>query len=270
MSHAQHDDGILIDTHESHLNDLTRHLKMYKLRSQATIELIDCQVQHHASKDTTIGIDTLSHAEDPRLSNHGHRVIVPAANALPSDAYLLHWHSLRCTLTGIIDGPEISNRIPLEANLDLLNHISFEKGCYIGQELTARTKYKGLVRKRMLPFVFSPTRLPPVGKFNFLEPASEFNLVKQADGTPLKPHYKLQGSSGSVGEIVAADGKVGVALINLESLLAAEDCQFEVRQFERASNEGDSEDAKESTLGEAVGYVHMIRPRWFPVPLPSP
>ena len=46
------------------------------------------------------------------------------------------------TLLGIADGPELAGRIPLECNLDLLHYISFSKGCYVGQELTARTKYK--------------------------------------------------------------------------------------------------------------------------------
>ena len=41
--------------------------------------------------------------------------------------------------------------IPLECNMDFLQAISWNKGCYLGQELTARTKYQGLVRKRLLP-----------------------------------------------------------------------------------------------------------------------
>ncbi len=40
------------------------------------------------------------------------------------------------------EADELEGQIPLECNLDLLNYISFTKGCYIGQELTARTKYK--------------------------------------------------------------------------------------------------------------------------------
>lgn len=43
---------------------------------------------------------------------------------------------------GVADGPEVHGRIPLECNLDLLHYISFAKGCYVGQELTARTKFK--------------------------------------------------------------------------------------------------------------------------------
>ena len=41
--------------------------------------------------------------------------------------------------------------MPLEYNLDGLNAISFSKGCYVGQELVARTHFQGMVRKRLMP-----------------------------------------------------------------------------------------------------------------------
>ncbi|GIR53264.1 MAG: hypothetical protein CM15mP62_07350 [Rhodospirillaceae bacterium] len=41
--------------------------------------------------------------------------------------------------------------ILLEAGFDELNGISWDKGCYMGQELTARTKYRGLIKKRLMP-----------------------------------------------------------------------------------------------------------------------
>ena len=46
--------------------------------------------------------------------------------------------------------------IPLEANLDALDGVSFSKGCYVGQELMARTHFKGLVRKRIIPCAILP------------------------------------------------------------------------------------------------------------------
>ena len=46
------------------------------------------------------------------------------------------------TLWGLGEGSELEGKIPLEMNMDLTNYISFSKGCYLGQELTARTKYK--------------------------------------------------------------------------------------------------------------------------------
>jgi folate-binding protein YgfZ len=45
-------------------------------------------------------------------------------------------------LWGLGEAGELQGMIPLEVNLDLVNMVSFTKGCYLGQELTARTKYK--------------------------------------------------------------------------------------------------------------------------------
>ena len=44
--------------------------------------------------------------------------------------------------------------MPLEYNLVVLNAISFDKGCYVGQELVARTHHRGVIRKRLLPLKF--------------------------------------------------------------------------------------------------------------------
>ena len=43
--------------------------------------------------------------------------------------------------------------LPLESNLDLMGGVDFRKGCYVGQELTIRTRHTGVVRKRILPVV---------------------------------------------------------------------------------------------------------------------
>jgi transferase CAF17, mitochondrial len=52
--------------------------------------------------------------------------------------------------------------IPLEYNIDWLNGVSYDKGCYVGQELVARVHFGGLVRKRLYPVTFQQ----PLGHSN--------------------------------------------------------------------------------------------------------
>ena len=52
------------------------------------------------------------------------------------------WYDTLRMLHGFVEGSECAGRIPLECNFDLLNSIDFHKGCYVGQELTARTKHR--------------------------------------------------------------------------------------------------------------------------------
>jgi folate-binding protein YgfZ len=48
----------------------------------------------------------------------------------------------------------VDRTYPIEANLDLLNGIDFQKGCFVGQETTSRMKRRGAIKNRMLPIVF--------------------------------------------------------------------------------------------------------------------
>merc|ERR1712070_1353876 len=96
---------------------------------------------------------------DPRFAALGHRALLDTevANGLLSEggAELSDYHFWRmcCAVPeGPIDLP-VDVALPLYGNLDLLNFISFKKGCYIGQELTMRTKHVGAVRRRFFSVV---------------------------------------------------------------------------------------------------------------------
>src|ERR1700738_677483 len=96
----------------------------------------------------------------PRLAALGVRCILPRADIRPAlaaaglaETGFPDYDRLRLEL-GIPDGsldlvPEKS--ILLESGFDELNGVDWQKGCYIGQELTARTKYRGLIKKRLMP-----------------------------------------------------------------------------------------------------------------------
>eukprot|EP00985_Skeletonema_marinoi_P016481 scaffold8881_cov199-Skeletonema_marinoi.AAC.10 len=62
-------------------------------------------------------------------------------------------------LAGIAEGTEIASKTALECNQDFLNAISFSKGCYLGQELTARSQFTGVVRKRIVPVMIVDTEM---------------------------------------------------------------------------------------------------------------
>ncbi len=70
------------------------------------------------------------------------------------------------------------NGFPLEYNMDLLGGVSFDKGCYVGQELIARTHHKGEVRKRTIPFYLTavsntaaPSKCLPLSSYEVSIPA---------------------------------------------------------------------------------------------------
>jgi folate-binding protein YgfZ len=102
---------------------------------------------------------------DPRLPALGHRLVLPTGQdplpLLPAGCRSCHpatFTSLRYRL-GVAEGAAevpTGKALPLEYNLDYLHGVNFHKGCYIGQELTARTHHTGVIRKRILPLTIEP------------------------------------------------------------------------------------------------------------------
>lgn len=145
--------------------------------------------------------------QDPRMQQLGHRLVVPAAMTsikalLPTvgESKEEGFRLLRYML-GVGEGSEElppTKCLPLEANCDYLHGISFHKGCYVGQELTARTFHTGVVRKRLLPLVFSE------------------------DASAVSPDASVVNEQGkAVGKLRACLGHHGLALLRVEECLSA-------------------------------------------------
>jgi folate-binding protein YgfZ len=166
-------ESIWLDTEIARLGDLKRRLSIYRLRAKMTLEErsdLCVAAVFGADGPAALGLPSEPGAArafasgvafvDPRLAALGARAILPrdGARASLADADLVEaefdsYDRLRLSL-GIPDGsrdlvPEKS--ILLEAGFDELNGVDWQKGCYIGQELTARTKYRGLVKRRLMP-----------------------------------------------------------------------------------------------------------------------
>lgn len=145
---TQADDAILLDIDRSLLTDVIKRLSMFKLRSRVVIE--DVSEHYHVSAvwqtDKPLGQFVYV---DPRATDIGWRVLGKVDG---QDDYML-WQ-MQNGLPDVADFVRERTSM-LEANMDLLNALSWEKGCYMGQELTARTHYRGLIKKRLLPIRFT-------------------------------------------------------------------------------------------------------------------
>ncbi|RVT95003.1 YgfZ/GcvT domain-containing protein [Sphingomonas crocodyli] len=131
-------DDLLIDCEATQAEALVRRLSLYRLRRPIKIA-IDPALAVHWSKDGGEGVP------DPRLPALGHRWIGPADE--PAEGWREHRLSL-----GVAEGVDelgSDKTLWLEANADLLGGVSFTKGCYVGQENTARMNWRNKVNRRL-------------------------------------------------------------------------------------------------------------------------
>ncbi|GAN53741.1 CAF17-like 4Fe-4S cluster assembly/insertion protein YgfZ [Tanticharoenia sakaeratensis] len=139
---------LLLDVPKMHAEMLRTRLSRFRLRADVAIAPVGLDVV--AGWDDAPRPDHALSAVDPRLPEAGWRALVERAapdDAASPDAY--ERHRLALALPDPRDC-ESDRTLLLEANFDLLHGVSWTKGCYMGQELTARTHYRGLVRRRLV------------------------------------------------------------------------------------------------------------------------
>lgn len=161
-------ESILLDCERARVDDLRRRLRRYTLRSDARVEAADdlsvaltsgeAALSSETSPDTASGIAACF--PDPRHRDAGCRIIgeaaavgaaMEAAGLAPADPR--DWDRRRLAL-GLPDGArdlEVERSTLAEGNADLLGGIDWEKGCWMGQEVTARMHYRGLAKRRLTP-----------------------------------------------------------------------------------------------------------------------
>ncbi|CDS06598.1 hypothetical protein LRAMOSA09126 [Lichtheimia ramosa] len=211
---------------------LLKHLKRYILRSKVKVR--DATEEYKLWSIWGSGLTTMNDntrlsnigCVDPRVPGFGYRAILPQDQdiqsllsskgdfkELPSSEY-----TIRRILHGIPEGvtdlvPE--HALPLESNFDYMNGVNFNKGCYLGQELTIRTHHTGVVRKRIVPVQFYnkdesvPSTLQVDRASSFWPSPLESQMdVKRADGS----------SKRSVGKLGSGIHNIGLALMRLEHI----------------------------------------------------
>jgi folate-binding protein YgfZ len=206
--------AFFLDCERARLMDLGQRLSRYKLRAKVDFGIADKHEVAVLPGKAALGRAGLP-AEpgagrtvsggviyaDPRLAEAGARAVLPKDGGeavlrdmgfVPGEA--ADYEAQRLGL-GLPDGSRdlvVERAILLESNFDELHGVDWNKGCYMGQELTARTKYRGLVKKRLLPVDIAGAAPPPGTQV----------LLGEKDAGEMR---------------TAADGK-GLALLRLEQL----------------------------------------------------
>jgi folate-binding protein YgfZ len=165
---VEHRDRFLLDCSAERMPDLIKRLTMYRMRSK--VEITDESDKWAVGAMLPVGetgvpgtakarFDGVSYI-DPRHANLGERTIrlIDEDDTFPTDAaqqdkIRADYDAVRIAL-GIPDtGKDLiaDKSMPLESGFDELHGVDFEKGCYVGQEVTARMKHRNLVKKRLFP-----------------------------------------------------------------------------------------------------------------------
>jgi folate-binding protein YgfZ len=198
-------EAIWLDAEAARLADLKRRLSLYRLRAKVAIDerpdLAVAAVIGDAA--ATLGFGDGLCFVDPRLAALGARAVLPAAALRPAmtaagfaEADFAEYDRLRLAL-GIPDGSRdlvVEKSILLEAGFDELHGVDWQKGCYVGQELTARTKYRGLIKRRLLPV--------------------------RIDGPAPAPGTLVTQDGREVGEMRSSRDGIGLALLRIEAALS--------------------------------------------------
>ena len=150
MLYWQAPDTIVITADPQRSTDLQRRLTMYKLR--ARVEIANADDLHEIWSEVTFD----GALADPRLPALGYRKLAPRADAERLEDAAPHYEALRFT-RGVPDlGRDIApdEAFALEALLEELNGVDFQKGCFVGQENVSRMKRRATTRRKLCPVNF--------------------------------------------------------------------------------------------------------------------
>lgn len=198
---AKDNDVWLLDVEADYAGALMQQLNMFKLRADVQIAPTDLAVwagwdssQHHSTHPRFY--NGVSVCSDPRLNALGWRAMLPKDVMPQGEQVSLENYDAHRISLGVPCGARDLKRgltALLEAGLDKFKAISFTKGCYVGQELTARMHYKALAKKALLPVYYNG-------------PA----LLRGADVRNAQGHL--------VGEVASAVDGLALAYIKLDAL----------------------------------------------------
>ena len=152
----KNDDSFYFETDKKYYKNLINKLNIYKLRSNIDIKEVE-NIFSYSIFNFSYNFDSLVQNNDPRNLSLGKKVIL-------SNKIFLNDNNLKQINENEYHEILIKNSTPyshldmvenksllLENNFDNINAIDWDKGCYVGQEITARMKYRSLLKKKIYP-----------------------------------------------------------------------------------------------------------------------
>lgn len=189
----KHETGMIVDVPQVHWESIANYLVRHKLRSPISVNMMENMAVAISSNSSSF--------LDPRLPNllPKREIVESTLGHVVSEPISYRYERFKL---GVVEGQDIpTDSIPIFYNYDLLNAISFSKGCYSGQELVTRTIRRGIVRKRLVALQSTNKEAIALG-------ATVFMGEKQ------------------LGSVFASQNDVGLAVVQLDSDSLNERNQF--------------------------------------------
>jgi len=190
------DDNYIIETHSLFYETLLKKLKLYKLRSKILINEITNLCSYSVFSELNNNMNFIIFCADPRSNKIGNKLICKSEdseilkNVKEIDEKKYHEILIRNTVPLSHFDLKENKSLLLENNFENLNAISWDKGCYVGQELTARMKYRALLKKRI------------------------YSLAVK-DGTP-QIEQAIKDDENDYGKIINVENNSILAMLNIE------------------------------------------------------
>jgi len=196
------EDALVLDCEKARIDDLMRRLRMYRLRAQVDLDILGddwavVAIPGHIRPTPASGVVYA----DPRHDGLGARAALPvedfdSLNLTPGARR--DYDLLRLKLGAPESGSDLvpEKSLLMESGFEELNGVDFEKGCYVGQEVTARMKHRALIRKRLFSVLI--------------------------DGPAPAPGSPIQYGDVNIGEMRSSQDGHGMALLRIKTVKEAE------------------------------------------------
>lgn len=196
------EDGVQLDVSRDHAADLAKRLKLFRLRSQVEIEVredlfVFAGLQPCEAPTPNVP-DAVSAYRDPRYPDGRLRVVAAREDLFEPAKSLADYHADRIAHSVPEQGSDFgaAEVFPAEINMDVLNGVALNKGCFVGQEVVSRMHRRGKIRKRTL-------------------------LLRTHENETLAPGAEIMAPL-PIGSVTSAAANMALAIVRVDRLIAAE------------------------------------------------